>query len=87
MARRASVAILGGITMLFVGFIAVSNAAQSAQPNAMNGSQNAQDAYNATEGVFNGLGQAMGPGVVWMGVAAFVMIALGYLYLASQSGR
>jgi len=87
MARRASVAILGGISMLFVGFIAVSNAAQSSESNAMNSSQNAQDAYNATEGVFNGLGQAMAPGVVWMGVAAFIMISLGYLYLASQSGR
>lgn len=80
-------AILGGISMLFVGVIAISNAAQSSEQNAMNSSQNAQDAYNATEGVFNGLGQAMGPGIVWMGVAAFVLISLGYLVYAAQSGR
>ena len=87
MARRSSVAILGGISMLFVGIIAVSMAAQSSESTAMNGSQNAQDAYNATEGVFNGLGQAMGPGIVWMGVGAFVLISLGYLVYAAQSGR
>jgi len=73
--------------MLVVGVIAISNAAQSSESNAMNSSQNAQDAYNATEGVFNGLGQAMGPGVAMMGVAAFVLIALAYLYVSMQSGR
>jgi len=87
MARRSSVAILGGISMLFVGIIAVSMAAQSSESNALNSSENAGQAYNATEGVFNGLGQAMGPGIVWMGVGAFVLISLGYLVYAAQSGR
>jgi len=73
--------------MLFVGFIAVSNAATSSRANAQNSTEEASQAYNATEQVFNGLGEAMGPGIVWMGIAAFIMIALGYLYLASQSGR
>lgn len=87
MARRASVAILGGISMLFVGFIAVSTAAQSSESNALSSGNNSADAYNATEQVFNGLGQAMGPGVVWMGIAAIILISLGYLVVASNSGR
>jgi hypothetical protein len=73
--------------MLVVGLIAVSNAAESSESNAMNSSQNAQDAYNATEGVFDGIGQAMGPGIAMMGIAAFVLISLAFLYAAMKSGR
>jgi hypothetical protein len=87
MARRSSVAILGGIMMLVVGIIGLSNAAESAESNALNSGNNSAEAYNATEGVFNGLGQAMGPGVAMMGIAAFVLIALAYLYASMQSGR
>ena len=80
---RASVAILGGISILFVGVIAISNGAQEAyDPAVTNGTNETAAAYNATEGVFEGITTAGGDAVVWMGVAAFILIALGLLYMA-----
>lgn len=82
---RTTVAILGGITVLFVGFISMSEASQSAGNQSLNGSE--ADALNTTDQVFNGLGQAFGPGIVWMGIAAVILIFLGYLVVAGRSGR
>jgi len=73
--------------MLFVGFIALSNAAQDVEPTALNGTNASATAYNTTEGIINGLGQAMSPAVVFGGVGAFVVVVLGYLVVAGNSGR
>jgi len=85
---RTSVAVLLSIVILFGGITAVSNSAQESQDVAVtNGTNNTAAAYNMTEDVYTGVGQAMGPGVVWMGIAAIILVALGYLVVAGQSGR
>lgn len=84
---RVSVAILGGVTILLVGWYGISQAASQAYDTAvLNGSNESQVAYNVSEGVFEGLGQAAGPGIVWVGAAAFVVVALGLLVLVGRGG-
>lgn len=82
---RTSVAILGGISVLVVGFFGLAEASRSAGNQPLNGSE--ADALNATDGVFTGLGQAFAPGIVWLGIAAIVLVFLGYLVAAGQFGR
>ena len=84
---RASIALLGGTSILFVGIFAISNAAQSSESTALSASNESANAYNATTGITEGITQAAGPGIVWMGVAAFIVIALGYLVVSSGRGR
>jgi len=73
--------------MLFIGFFALSNAASEVETTALNSSNASANAYNATTGIVDGLGQVAGPAIVWMGVAAVVLVALGFLVVASNSGR
>lgn len=82
---RATVGILVAIPMAFIGFIAMSLAADSSESAAMNTSAGG-DAWNATTAVVDGLGQAAGPGLVWMGIAAIILIACGLLYMAVPGG-
>jgi hypothetical protein len=85
---RATVGILGGISVLFVGFYGLQEQASQTQDAAVtNGTNASASAYNTTTEVFGGLGQAAGPGVVWMGIAAVILIALGFLVVAGNSGR
>jgi len=73
--------------MLFVGWFALSNAASGVESTALNSSNASATAYNATAGITSGLGQAFGPAIVWMGIAAIVLISLGYLVAVSSNGR
>lgn len=84
---RTVISILGGISMLVVGFFALSEMSTNVQETALNGTNGTQDAFNATNGVFEGIGQAAGPGVVWMGIAAVILVFLGFLVYAGRSGR
>lgn len=84
---RSTLGILGGITMLFIGVIAVSQAAQQSESTAMNSTNGGAAAWNATTGVVEGLGQAAGPAVVYGGVAAVILIACGLLYAATAGAR
>jgi len=85
---RASIGLLGGITVLFVGFYGLSEQAQQTQDAAVtNGTNSTASAFNSTSTVFDGIGQAFGPGIVWMGVAALILIALGFLLAAGRNGR
>jgi hypothetical protein len=85
---RATVGILGGISVLFVGFYGLQEQASQTQDAAVtNGTNASASAYNTTSAVFDGLGQAAGPGIVWMGVAAVILVALGFLVVAGNSGR
>jgi hypothetical protein len=84
---RSTTAILGGISMLFIGFFGLSFAAQGVETTALSGSNESQAAYNASVGIIDGIGQAAAPAVVWMGVAAIVLISGGYLVVVSQNGR
>lgn len=83
---RVTVAVGLGVLMMFIGVSALSQSAQQAEPTAMN-SSGGGDAYNLSTEVFDGIGQAAGPGVVFMGVAAIVLVALGVLVAAGRSGR
>jgi len=85
---RSSVAILLGIVIMVVGVFGISQAGQDVKDQAVtNGTNATQDAYNVSTEVFGGLSEAAAPGVIWFGVAAIVVIALGYLVVAGKSGR
>jgi len=80
---RASIAALGSISILFVGVVAISESAQQADPEVS--SQAGNESFQLATDVFGGIGQA-GVGIVWFGVAAVVLIALGMLVVAGQQG-
>ena len=84
---RASIGLLGGVVMLFVGWQALGMAATSAEQSVVNNStQAAQDAYNMSEGIIGGLGEG---GMQVLGIAApavFVLLALGVLLVAARGG-
>lgn len=84
---RASIGLLGGIVVLFIGVIGIGRSADLAyKPAVTNGSNASASAYNMSVGVFEGLGTAAAPGVVWAGVAAFVILSLGFLVAVSNGG-
>jgi len=83
MAIRTSVASLLSITVLFVGVFAVSESAQQHQSGI--NSTAAENASSMADSVFNGVFSA-GQGIVWFGVAAFVVVALGLLVASGASG-
>ena len=74
--------------MLVVGLFAVSEAGQSARDTALNGSNTTASTYNTTNSVLGGLVSGGGELVVWGGIAACVVGALGVLvYAGNQGGR
>jgi len=84
---RATVAILTGISVLFVGVFALNDAAKDAyDPAVVNGTNETAAAYNTSQQVFNQMGQTGADAVVWMGVAAIILLSLGLLVGASRSG-
>lgn len=84
---RVSVAIFGGVTILLVGFFAMNEAANQAyDPAVVNGTNESAAVYNTSVSIFDALGQAAGPGVVWAGAAAFVLVALGLLVAVYAGG-
>jgi hypothetical protein len=85
---RSIIGILGGIVTLFVGYLGLSEAAQQSQDAAVtNGTNASASAYNATNAVVDGIGQAASPAVVWMGIGAIILVALAVLVTAGSSGR
>jgi len=87
MAIRTSVAALMSITVLFVGVFAVSESSQqNVNETVINNTSGAPGASSMADSVFDGLFTA-GTGVVWFGVAAVVVVALGFLVFAGAGGR
>lgn len=85
---RASVAILLAIVMMFVMLTALGTQAGLTEDAAVqNGTDESAEAYNMTTQLYNGTGQALGPALAIGGVAAVVLIALGYLVKAGGRGR
>lgn len=85
---RSLTAVLGGIVFVVIGFFGISTVASNTKDAAVqNGTNSTANAWNATTGVFDGIGQAAGPAIVWGGIAAIVLVALGFLVYAGQSGR
>lgn len=81
---RVTVAVTLAITMLFVGLTAISESAQQAQP-ALD-STSANESYDLATGVFGGAMQGGAEAIVWFGIAAIVLVALGLLVSAGRSG-
>lgn len=85
---RASVGLLGGAVILFLGITAVSESAQQSHDAAViNGTNSTASAWNMTDQVFTGIGQAASPAIVYGGAAAFVLLALGLAVAVSGGGR
>lgn len=83
MGLRVSLAALLAIPLLFIGVIAMSESAQQVEPTL--NSTSANTSYSVAEQVFNGVSTA-GIGIVWFGIAAVVVVALGFVVFAGQSG-
>jgi len=85
---RSLMAVLGGIVFLVIGVFGISTIASNTKDAAVNnGTNSTSNAWNATTGVFEGITQTAGPALVWAGIAAVVLVALGFLVYAGQSGR
>lgn len=84
MAIRTVLASLTAISVLFVGVFAMSESAQQAEPTLNTTAAN--ESYSVAEQVFTGMGQA-GTGIVWFGIAAIVVVALGFLVMSAGGGR
>lgn len=82
---RTIVAVATGISILLLGVRAISQQAQQAAPGA-NNSAAYNASYNTSVGVFEGISLAGGPGIVWFGVAAIVLVACGFLVVSSRGG-
>lgn len=84
---RTTVGVLLGAVMMFVGIIALSENSQQVEDTALNNSNASADALNVTNDVIGGVGQAGGQAIVWMGIGAIIVGALGVLVYAGRSGR
>lgn len=82
---RVTVAVLMAISVLFVGVFALSEGAQQTEPSL--NSTAANDSYSLANEVYGGILGSAGPGIVWFGIAAIIVVALGYLVIAGRSGR
>jgi len=85
---RVTVGVLLAIVILFGGFTALSMQADQVQDTAVtNGTNQSAEAYNLTSQLYNGVGQGLSEGLVYMGIGAILVVALGYLVVAGKSGR
>lgn len=85
---RSSVAALGSIVLLVVGIFAISTQADISRPTALNSTANGSSAaFNTTQGVFEGVTNAAGPGVVYAGVGAFILVSCGLLIVVYGGAR
>lgn len=86
---RTSVAVLLAVVIVFMGVFALSIQSDRVADTALsNNSTNAtSDAYNTTNGVFEGVLGAMSPALVWMGAGAIILVSLGVLVGAHSGGR
>jgi len=90
MAIRAILAITLAIAILFGGFVALGYQSQAVgdSPALGDNSTNAtQDAYNMTNDIYEGYGQVLSPGLIWMGVGVIGLLALGFLVYVAGGGR
>lgn len=84
---RTTVAVLLAIPILVVGVTAIgTQASQSETPAYDAGGDNAT-AYNLSSELFGEFTTTAGPGVVFMGIGALIVGALGVLVAAGKSGR
>lgn len=82
---RAIVAVLMCITVLGVGFVGISTMSDNAGDAASTETQN--DAKQLADNLFEGVSQPMGVAIVWGGIGAVIMIAVGILAVSGRRGR
>jgi len=90
MAIRAILAITLAVAILFGGFVALSYQSQAVadSPALTNNSTNAtQEAYNLTNQVYEGAGQVLSPGLIWMGIGVIALLGVGFLVYVAGGGR
>lgn len=84
---RLSIGVLGGIVLLFIGIFAINESAEQAyEPAVTNGSNASASAYNTSEAVLQGVTNATVSYLVYAAVAAFILVSLGILLVASRGG-
>lgn len=87
-AMRTLLAVGIAVVMLFAGYQALGmQAAQVEDAATTNGTNQSEAAWNMSNQIFEGSGEALAPALVWMGVAAVVLVSLGILAGAYQGGR
>lgn len=84
---RLTVAVMAATSAFFVGVVALGEAASQTEASGALNSTSANASYNMSVDVFSGLATGGGEAIVWFGVAAIVMAALGLLVWAGSSGR
>ena len=82
---RTTVAVLLAIPLLVVGVTAIGTQADQSESRALNASDNGS-AYNLSTELFGEFTTTAGPGVVFMGIGAVILGALGVLVAAGASG-
>jgi hypothetical protein len=75
------------IVMLFVGFQALGLQSQQVKPDMDNSTNLTKDTYNATDGIYTGLGNTLATALPWLGLLGIVAIAMGILYASGTGGR
>lgn len=83
---RTTVAVLLVIVLLFVGVTAISESAQQSKDTAMNTSNATSDAWNLSTDVFGGTTTAASSALVYGGIGAIILVALGILVAAGNTG-
>lgn len=82
---RAIVAVLMCITVLGVGFVGISTMSDNAADSTTTPTQNESKAL--ADNLFEGVSQPMGIAIVWGGIGAVIMIAVGILAVSGRRGR
>ena len=82
---RIIVAVIAAASFLFIGFQAlrhqiIQTAPENGDPVTYN------ESYNVSAGIVEGIGTVAGPGVLWFGIGAFVLVGLGLAVVASSGG-
>jgi hypothetical protein len=73
------------ITCLLVGVFAIEYSIEENQPSTP--TSNTDNASQVAEGVFGAVMETAAPSVVYMGVAAIILISLGFLVKSSGGIR
>lgn len=80
--------ILIGTVMLFVGLFSLSYQSQSVESTVNNStSPNADPAFETSNQLFQGLFDGLGTSIVWIGVAAIILVSLGFLAYSLGGSR
>lgn len=88
MGIRSSIGILGGVAVFFVGLVAIGTQADIVRPQALNSTANgSSSSFNATTGIFEGIGGVAGTVVPVVGMVVFLLLCIGLLVVVYGNAR